>query len=452
MLRLKKLATHLNPCDTLKMSTTAGSIGTGAKIEETCGSGLVCFFHHPTSRLGEILLNRPQKMNAVTKVMFSELSSKLKEWAERDDVQWIMWRGEAPVGKTRAFCAGGELSEVVSPEGIEKFIGPEYQLDYYIANYRKPQIAVWDGIVMGAGYGLTGHSSIRIATENTQFAMPEARFGLIADIGCSFLLTTSLLDRKEPGMAQLGKYLSITADRLRGGQETVWTGIATHSISSSKLTDLYDALCVATAEFFSNSSFSASFTSSDCQGLLQLLHHVVDDASKSQREISVSEFGQKREDRSESRIQSLLPHIQAIFGLETIADVYKELKRLEGEYERKGEEGNDEKREWINFCLNAFHFDCCPTSIAANFKMMDLAAIKDFTYAKSLVNDYRAAVRISLRSDIQMGAKAILLKSGPPKWSPSHINQVDLSYIDSLFSSLDEFPTENVKQDLELTS
>lgn len=37
------------------------------KIEETVGSGLVRFFFHPAAHLGEVLLNRPQKMNAVTK-------------------------------------------------------------------------------------------------------------------------------------------------------------------------------------------------------------------------------------------------------------------------------------------------------------------------------------------------------------------------------------------------
>lgn len=59
---------HANRCALwLLQSDTAGSIAAEAVIEETNGSGFVRFFHHPQSRLGEILLNRPQKMNAVTK-------------------------------------------------------------------------------------------------------------------------------------------------------------------------------------------------------------------------------------------------------------------------------------------------------------------------------------------------------------------------------------------------
>ena len=61
------------------------------------------------------------------------------------------------------------------------------------------QIAIWDGIVVGGGVGISIHSKIRIATENSVFAMPgricllsvynmniEAKVGLFTDVGAGF--------------------------------------------------------------------------------------------------------------------------------------------------------------------------------------------------------------------------------------------------------------------------
>lgn len=374
--------------------------------------------------------------------MFAELGAKLKEWARREDVQWIIWRGEVPVGKTRAFCAGGELNEVISvSDGISPFIGPEYVLDHYIAHFPKPQVAIWDGIVMGAGYGLTGHATIRVSTENTQFAMPEARFGLIADIGCAYLLTSRC-------PAHLGTYLTLTADRVRGGLESVWSGIATHSIHSSRLPSLYSTLIKATTEFFhlKKGNFPISGAGADASasqsvnGIQQLLIAVVNDVSQS----ASSTVSHNKDANSTPRLQALLPFIQTIFSLKTIKDVYEELKRLDVDPEERIEGW----KQWIKFCLNALEVDCCPTSTCANFEMMRKAQKKGFTYADSLINDYRAAVRISLRDDIRNGANAILQKTGPPKWSPSSILEVDQAYILSLFDSLEENPTNAIKTDL----
>src|SRR5947199_115817 len=90
------------------------------------------------------------------------------------------------------------------PEGRSKsqeYFALEYKLDHLIATYSKPYLAYMDGITMGGGVGLSVHGHIRIATERTQFAMPETTIGFFPDVGASFFL---------PRMdGEIGTYLAL---------------------------------------------------------------------------------------------------------------------------------------------------------------------------------------------------------------------------------------------------
>ena len=85
---------------------------------------------------------------------------------------------------------------------------------------------------MGAGVGLTWHSPIRIATENSVYAMPETAIGYFVDVGASYFLPRIKND------ISLGLFLGLTGHRLRA-QELVNWGVATHYIPAERLADLY---------------------------------------------------------------------------------------------------------------------------------------------------------------------------------------------------------------------
>jgi 3-hydroxyisobutyryl-CoA hydrolase len=77
------------------------------------------------------------------------------------------------------------------------------------------------------------HGPFQIATERTLFAMPETAIGLIPDVGGSHFLPRL--------RGALGMYLALTGNRLKG-QDIYKAGIASHYVSSKRLTDVEDAL------------------------------------------------------------------------------------------------------------------------------------------------------------------------------------------------------------------
>ncbi|KAG9150093.1 hypothetical protein Leryth_026004 [Lithospermum erythrorhizon] len=102
-----------------------------------------------------------------------------------------------------------------------------------MATFRKPQVSILNGIVMGGGAGVSIHGRFRVATEKSVFAMPETALGLFPDIGASYFLS------RLPGF--FGEYLGLTGSRL-DGPEMLACGLATNYVPSEKLPFLIEAL------------------------------------------------------------------------------------------------------------------------------------------------------------------------------------------------------------------
>lgn len=81
---------------------------------------------------------------------------------------------------------------------------------------------------MGGGVGLSCHSPIRVATDNTLYAMPETGIGFFTDVGGSYFLS------RVKNNISLGLYLGITGHRIKGRDLVKW-GIATHYVPQDKL-------------------------------------------------------------------------------------------------------------------------------------------------------------------------------------------------------------------------
>ncbi len=184
---------------------------------------------------GLITLNRPQALNAVTHGMVLALRAQLDEWAEDPAITRVV----ITAAEGRAFSAGGDiraltdLGKAGKHDEALQFWRDEYPLNAAIKNFRKPYVALIDGIVMGGGVGVSVHGSHRVAGDRYTFAMPEVGIGFFPDVGATWFLP------RMPG--ELGTYCALTGERF-GIADALAAGIATHRIPSARFGALLDGL------------------------------------------------------------------------------------------------------------------------------------------------------------------------------------------------------------------
>ncbi|KAG6024236.1 hypothetical protein E4U40_003414 [Claviceps sp. LM458 group G5] len=219
--------------NTMAQSAAQGLSVQATKIKELPDDGVDDVIFASKYGLRTIILNRPKQLNSLNGSMIRKIVPRMIEWEKSDMANIILLKGAGD----RALCAGGDVAALAKfnqkgPEGWKKsanFFALEYKLMHYIATYKKPYVALMDGVTMGGGVGLSMHAPFRIATEKTVFAMPETTIGFFPDVGASFFLPR--LD------GAMGTYLALTSDRLIG-PNVFYSGIATHYLHSTSLPDL----------------------------------------------------------------------------------------------------------------------------------------------------------------------------------------------------------------------
>ena len=146
------------------------------------------------NRVGILTMNRPDKLNALTRGMGDAAVTTLKEWATSEEVGAVVLTGAG-----RGFCAGGDVSAM--DRGTE--IGTkESTLEQRIDSLREGQtwpwllytlpkvtIAVVNGPAAGAGLGLALSCDLRIASDQARFGTAYARVGYGGDYGTTWQLT-----------------------------------------------------------------------------------------------------------------------------------------------------------------------------------------------------------------------------------------------------------------------
>ncbi|WP_216829673.1 crotonase/enoyl-CoA hydratase family protein [Alkalihalobacterium elongatum] len=127
-----------------------------------------------------ITLNRPEAMNAVNAQLWKDVGHALERFSEDDNLQVAVITGAGD----RAFCAGADLKEIASgrsilPPGGEKW-GFAGIVNHFVS---KPVIAAVNGFALGGGTEIALACDLVIASDKSNFGLPEVKRGLIAGAG-----------------------------------------------------------------------------------------------------------------------------------------------------------------------------------------------------------------------------------------------------------------------------
>ncbi|MDB5942383.1 MAG: enoyl-CoA hydratase/isomerase family protein, partial [Ramlibacter sp.] len=190
-------------------------------------------------KAGQVTLNRPKALNALSLEMVRDLLAVLQRWREDPRVEVVAFRGQGREGPFGVFSAGGDIrffhqaALAGDLAALDAFFTQEYQLNHLVHHYPKPCVSFMDGIVFGGGMGISQGTRCRIVTERTKVAMPETAIGLFPDVGGGYFLSRC------PG--RLGEYLALTGETI-GADEAVDARLADLALPSADLPALWDRL------------------------------------------------------------------------------------------------------------------------------------------------------------------------------------------------------------------
>lgn len=142
-----------------------------------------------------IVLNRPDRRNALSRAMVLALARLLERLEGTDDVGALVITGSGP-----AFCAGGDVKEFserggeggasteVDPESVAAQRDMQRATVGRLHRFAKPVIASLPGAAAGAGLGIALAADLRIGSPRTIMATAFARVALSGDFGTAWLL------------------------------------------------------------------------------------------------------------------------------------------------------------------------------------------------------------------------------------------------------------------------
>jgi enoyl-CoA hydratase len=327
---------------------------------------------------GIVTLNRPQALNAVTHEMVRALRTTLDGWAGDPAVTRVVIMAAGG----RAFSAGGDiraltdLGKAGKVDEAVQFWRDEYPLNDCIKNYRKPYVALIDGIVMGGGVGISIHGSHRVAGDKFAFAMPEVGIGFFPDVGATWFLP------RMPG--ELGTYCALTGDRYNAADACA-AGIATHRVPTARFPDLLEALCGSV----SVDAVLAAFAESAGEGPIVARRATIDRLLAGGR----------------------------------VEDILHALDNETGEH-----------AEWARVTATNIR---TKSPLSLKLALAQVRRGKTWSFATCMQAEFRIVSRVIRGHDFYEGVRAVITdKDNKPRWRPATLEEVSDAEVERHFSPL----------------
>lgn len=195
--------------------------------------------------IASVVMNRPDKLNALTRAMWRGLGDAVEQLSADDGVRCVILRG----GGEKSFSPGNDIAEFAT-ERSNKAQAIAYGRDMHrtataLASCRHPLVAQIHGICVGGGLEIAALCDVRICGESSRFGAPIKNLGLVmayaemaplvrlvgAPVALEILLEGRIFDAaeaKEKGLvtrvvadAQVAAEARATAERIADGAPLV---------------------------------------------------------------------------------------------------------------------------------------------------------------------------------------------------------------------------------------
>lgn len=165
-------------------------------------------------------LNRPDKKNALTRAMYTQLAQALEQADADVDICCVLIQGSSG-----CFTAGNDIGDFLEqpPSDLDS---PPFHFMQSLLNCRKPVIAAVAGAAIGIGTTLLLHCDLVYVSRDARLRMPFVDLGLCPEFGSSLILPRLLGHAKAAELLLLGEGFS-------GEQAAAW-GIATEALISGE--------------------------------------------------------------------------------------------------------------------------------------------------------------------------------------------------------------------------
>ncbi len=174
-----------------------------------------------------ITINRPTKANALNAQLLLDLMSAFSQVKIDPDIGAVILTGSGD----KFFVAGADIKEIITVNATTgyKFSRQGQEIFSLIENLGKPVIAAVNGFALGGGCELALACTIRVASKNARFGLPETGLGVIPGYG-----GTQRLSR----IVGKGRALEImlTGDMV-GAEEAFVMGLANKVYEQEELLD-----------------------------------------------------------------------------------------------------------------------------------------------------------------------------------------------------------------------
>ncbi|GAA2184500.1 hypothetical protein GCM10009785_32680 [Brooklawnia cerclae] len=142
--------------------------------------------------VAHIVLNRPERLNALDTVVADDLLDALGAAAADDEVRVIVLAGAG-----RAFCAGGDMAQFEADlahdrGNVRALVRALGRVVWLMRAIPKPVVASVQRVAAGAGLGLVLAADFVLASDDVTLSTAFVRLGLASDTGVGFVLTRTL--------------------------------------------------------------------------------------------------------------------------------------------------------------------------------------------------------------------------------------------------------------------